>query len=79
MTLETAKIDVWDNAAKNAKSDCKRCGGTGRYQYDHNHGIICPDCCVHNMGYWQLSENYGTEVGWWCCLAGCGRTWKDKP
>ena len=63
------------------KSDCAKCGGTGLYQYDHNHSTICPDCCTHSEGVWWLTEHYlpygkPTEgMPRWCCTRGCGKTW----
>jgi hypothetical protein len=72
--------DVWENARKNAKPDCPTCHGTGRFAYDHNHTTICRRCCLHNMGWWQLTEAHGAEnAGKWCCLAGCGHTVDECP
>lgn len=72
-------VDVWKNAAAGANANCAKCSGTGVYHYDHNHGTICPECCRHNMGFWQLGEIHGGEAGKWCCGAGCGKTWDVKP
>lgn len=73
-------MDVWQNAAANAKPDCPRCHGTGSYMYDHNHGTVCNLCCQHNMGWWQLSEAHGaTRAGKWCCTAGCGYVVDTPP
>lgn len=47
--------------------------------YDHNHGTVCKLCCQHDMGYWQLRENYGDKNGKWCCRAGCGHILDNKP
>lgn len=60
---------------------CGRCGGTGFWQYDHNHSQPCPDCCPHDQGWWLLTEGYagyrpGRET--WCCKRGCGFTC-DNP
>jgi hypothetical protein len=56
--------------------NCKKCKGTGSYMYDHNHGTICDLCCKHKSGYWLLTEHYA-NAGEWCCLDGCGTTYKD--
>lgn len=77
-TFERAKVGVWTNAEKNANPNCPRCHGTGTYMYDHNHTTICPDCCKHNMGFWQLGEHH-SKPGKWCCSAGCGKSWETKP
>lgn len=70
--------DAFVHAAANAKPDCPKCGGTGSYMYDHNHGTICDLCCKHDQGFWQLGEHHA-EPGKWCCLAGCGQTWGFNP
>lgn len=54
---------------------CQKCGGTGWYRYDHNHAMICPDCCPHDQGVVLLLEYYGDHNGLWCCQRGCGQTW----
>jgi hypothetical protein len=55
---------------------CKRCGGTGLWQYDDVHAQPCPNCCPHSQGVWMLTFEYGSEdAGKWCCRAGCGTTW----
>ena len=55
---------------------CRRCHNTGVWQYDHNHGQPCPDCCRHDQGVWMLTFEYGSEdAGKWCCKAGCGTKW----
>lgn len=69
---------AFDNAKANANPDCPKCKGTGRFNYDHNHGTICDKCCKHNMGWWKLTEGF-SHPGWWCCLAGCGHVEKEKP
>lgn len=59
--------------------DCRKCGGTGWYQYDHNHRTICDFCCTHKEGWWLLKEHYGSDNGKWCCRAGCGTTVVEPP
>lgn len=61
-----------------SKEKCSKCGGTGSYMYDENHGKPCEVCCEHNQGWWQLTEHY-SHPGWWCCRAGCGEIRKDRP
>lgn len=74
--------DSFDHAAANARPDCPKCHGTGKYMYDHNHGTICDLCCQHDRGWWLLTEGY---AGWrpgretWCCRAGCGAKRDDNP
>ena len=70
--------DCFDNARRNANPDCQKCYGTGQFMYDHNHSTICPLCCKHNMGWWELGEGH-SNPGHWCCLAGCGLTFKECP
>lgn len=56
-------------------SVCKRCNGTNWWHYDHNHSQICPDCCTHSQGWWELTEGYaGYKAGAdnACCNLGCG-------
>lgn len=67
------------HARANARPDCPRCGGTGTYMYDHNHGTVCDLCCRHDRGWWQLLKHYGERNGMWCCRAGCGHVVADKP
>lgn len=57
---------------------CGKCGGAGWYRYDHNHSKLCEQCCPHAEGVWQLSEHYLALNGRWCCLQGCGTTWRTK-
>lgn len=64
--------DLREHAAKQARPDCPKCGGTGTYMYDHNHSTICDLCCRHDLGWWQLQKYYGINNGRWCCRAGCG-------
>lgn len=74
--------DPFGNAARNARQDCLKCGGTGAYQYTTRgtpHFTICDLCCKHDMGWWLLQEHYGEDNGKWCCLAGCGKTVNEKP
>ena len=68
----------FEHARKNANPDCLVCHGTGTYMYDKDHGTICPRCCKHDMGWWQLTEAYG-DAGKWCCKAGCGKTVDSQP
>lgn len=56
--------------------DCTKCGGSGCYAYDHNHGKICEVCCPHDQGRWLLTEHYGGNNGKWCCKRGCGQVWE---
>jgi len=56
---------------------CKKCKGTGWYQYDDNHSTVCDECCKHNKGYWLLTKEYG-DAGKWCCLAGCGKKLSEE-
>ncbi len=51
---------------------CRKCLNTGWYQYDNNHSQVCPDCCKHDKGFWELKEFYGKDNGRLCCKAGCG-------
>jgi hypothetical protein len=53
--------------------ECLRCHGRLWYAYDHNHKTICHDRCPHDQGWWQLTEGHGNP-GWWCCRAGCGKS-----
>lgn len=62
-----------------ADPNCKKCGGTGWFRYDHNHSTVCDACCKCNQGWWQLKEHYGTKNGKWCCIAGCGRLLDAPP
>ena len=71
--------ESFDNAKRNAKSDCPKCHGTGGYMYDHNHSTVCNLCCLHNMGWWKLEKHYGENNGKWCCRAGCGKTVDELP
>lgn len=64
--------DSWANAKNNARPDCPKCKGTGKWKYDENHSTICDLCCKHNFGFHMLKEHYGQHNGHWCCLAGCG-------
>lgn len=58
---------------------CERCGGTGCWQYDHNHSQVCPDCCPHDKGFWLLKEHYGARNGKYACLRGCGHVVETPP
>lgn len=61
-------------------SECKRCEGTGWWKYDHNHSQVCPACCTHHEGWWELTENYGGYAEGKdnrCCKAGCGTMARD--
>jgi hypothetical protein len=78
MTDPTDKVDLFAHAAANAKPDCPRCGGAGKYMYDHNHGTICNLCCRHDLGWWQLGEHH-SKPGHWCCSAGCGHIIEHPP
>lgn len=53
-------------------TECPRCGGTGRYAYDHNHTKPCEVCCAHDKGWWLMQNDYGENNGRWACMAGCG-------
>ena len=57
-------------------SVCEKCGGTGSYMYDHNHGKPCEACCTHPGGWWVLSEAYGASDERYaaCKSPGCGTT-----
>lgn len=69
----------FDAAARTARPDCPKCGGTGTFMYDHNHGTICDLCCRHLAGWWLLKDHYGDKNGKWCCGAGCGALRDDPP
>ena len=59
---------------------CKKCKDTGWYMYDHNHGKVCDQCCKHDKGWWELTEDYeGYKYGKdnRCCMAGCGTLKRD--
>ena len=74
--------DAFDHAAKNARPDCPRCGGTGKYVYTTHgtpHSTICNLCCLHDRGWWMLTEGYGENNGKWCCKAGCGKILEEIP
>ena len=72
--------DPFEYAESNAKEDCAKCGGTGKYQYSTHgtpHFTICDLCCTHGQGVWELSPTcHNVSNGIWCCLAGCGKTWE---
>jgi hypothetical protein len=54
---------------------CNKCNGTGHYQYDENHMTICPICCDHSTGWWELSEHHAGYIPNGdnrCCRKGCG-------
>jgi hypothetical protein len=55
---------------------CSLCDGKGYYSYDHTHIKRCEQCCKHDVGWWELTEDYsgylaGADNG--CCRAGCGQ------
>ena len=62
---------------------CKKCNGTGWYQYTTRgtpHSKVCEACCKHDKGWWELTEHYqgyieGTDNR--CCNAGCGTMYRD--
>ena len=71
--------DAFANAARNARPDCPKCHGTGKYLYDEHHGTVCDLCCQHNMGWWLLEKHYGADNSKWCCRAGCGKKLNKNP
>lgn len=57
--------------------NCKKCSGTGWYQYTNYgtpHSTVCHECCDHTGGFWLLEKHYGENNGKLCCIAGCGFT-----
>jgi len=75
---DAGRPDSLINATMNADPACKKCHGTGLYDYDDGHTAICSLCCKHNVGWWQLEGCYGEDNGRWACKAGCGLI-VDKP
>ena len=64
----------------NAVVSCQKCGGTGRYMYDHNHGKPCEVCCKHDQGWWELTKYFSGYIEGAdnrCCKAGCGAMYRD--
>ena len=61
------------------KDDCPACHGMGWYNYDHNHGKICEQCCPHNKGWWLLQKYYGEQNGKYACMGGCGTVREYSP
>lgn len=62
--------------------ECKKCGGSGAYQYDDRHTKLCEACCTHPEGWWELTEHYvsyqkGADNR--CCQRGCGTMARDLP
>lgn len=60
---------------------CVVCNGTGSYHYDENHGKKCEYCCLHDQGWWPLTEDFSGYVSGefdnHCCKAGCGTMRRD--
>ena len=59
---------------------CKKCGGSGTYMYDNNHGKICELCCPHDQGWHEVTEGFtgykkGADNA--VCKAGCGTMRRD--
>ncbi|MDA0252886.1 MAG: hypothetical protein O3A42_18385 [Actinobacteria bacterium] len=56
------------------------CGGAGWLRYDGRHARVCPGCCEHGSGVWQLNPDCHHVVDGriWCCSAGCGTTWESQ-
>lgn len=61
------------------KSQCEKCGGTGRYMYDDNHVKPCEACCTHPDGWWKMEKHYGTDNGKYACKKGCGAVSESVP
>ena len=61
------------------KETCKKCGGTGQYQYDENHITVCDACCTHLDGWYKLEERYGNDNGKYACKRGCGTLAANPP
>ena len=59
-------------------SECQKCGGSGHYHYDNNQATFCDECCTHDDGWWELSEEGYGEKGF-CCKRGCGTVVQEKP
>jgi len=62
--------------------NCPKCNGTGWYAYDDNHSQVCPACCTHDQGFWDLTKWHtgydfteGADNG--CCRNGCGTMRRD--
>jgi hypothetical protein len=74
--MDRATQEGWNGG----ESDCSKCRGTGSYMYDHNHGKPCERCCLHDQGWWELTEHYAGYVEGEnnnCCKAGCGALQRD--
>ncbi len=61
---------------------CKKCNGTGWYQYDDIHSTICNKCCQHDQGWWELEKefhgkSYIDGADNFCCRNGCGTMRRD--
>jgi len=58
---------------------CKKCGGTGSYMYDHNHGKFCEDCCDHpDAHHYIQSEGYPSPGQLTCGRCGTSLTPTSK-
>jgi hypothetical protein len=58
-----------------ASNICLFCNGDGFYFYDENHVKPCEHCCLHEKGWWELSNSYYEyikDADNACCKNGCG-------